>query len=123
MPTNNVALIKLSAKATTKLDLVKKVVSTAIYFWGLTIEEMALSDTELNVLSYFIVYGVNNTCKDLIVKAKICKNIANINTIMVKLKRLKLIFKDELNGKNYVCKQLTFDQTPKVCMIFKIENQ
>lgn len=117
MSNNKVSFIRLSAKTNSKIELVRKVVSAAINFWNI-----ALSETELNVLSYFIVYGINNKSKDLIVKANICKNIANINTIMVKLKKLKLIYKDDLNSKNYICKQLNFEITPKMVILLKIES-
>ncbi len=80
---NKVSFIKLTTEAETKIDLAKKAISIAVHFWGLTNTSMALSETETNVLAYFMVYGINNQCKDLIVKASICKNIANINTIMV----------------------------------------
>lgn len=121
--TNKNTFIKLSSQTNSKITLVKNIVSTSIHFWGLTNDKMSLSETEINVLAYFIVYGINNDSKELIVKAGICKNIANINTIMVKLKKLKLIYKDELNGKNYICKQLNFEITPTVAMLLKLENK
>jgi len=118
MNQNKISTIKLTTTANGKIAFVTKIINTVINFWGI-----ALSATELQVLAYFMVYGITNECKDLIVKAEICKNVANINTIMVKLKKLKLIYKDDLNGKNYVCKQLKFDITPTVAIFLKLENK
>lgn len=115
---SKVSFIKLNKAVSSKLDLAKAVVSAFINFFNIN-----LSATELNILAYFMVYGINNNCKELIVKANICKNTANINTIMVKLKKYKLIKKDELNGKNYVCDSLNFEMTPSVGLLIKIDNK
>ena len=82
-----------------------------------------LSDTEITVLAYFIVYGVNQQSKNLIVSSMICKNLANIKTIMVKLKKLNLIYKDDLNGKVYVAKVLNFELNSSIGIYLKISNQ
>lgn len=122
------SILKLSTTTDGKIALVRKIVDICIEFWKKPIADkkdqvFALSDTEKNVLSYFIVYGIDNNCKALITKAGICKNVANINTIMVKLKKLNLIYKDDLNSKNYVCKQLSFEVTPMVGIFLKIQNK
>lgn len=112
------SVIKLNKTASSKIDLAKKVLNICLNFWGVN-----LSETEISVLSYFIVYGINNKCKELIVKAGVCKNIPNINTIMVKLKKLNLIYRDELNSKNYICKALNFELTPTIGFLLKIETK
>jgi hypothetical protein len=115
---SKINVIKLNKTATSKIDLAKKTLSVCLNFWNVN-----LSDTEMNVLAYFIIYGINNKCKELIVKAVVCKNIPNINTIMVKLKKLGLIYRDELNGKNYLCKALNFEITPTIGFLIKIETK
>ena len=70
-----------------------------------------------------MVYGINQETKNLIVKSAICKSLANIKTIMVKLKKLDLIYKDEFNGKVYVIPSLNFELTPTVGIYLKIDNK
>lgn len=115
---SKISVVKLNKTATSKIDLAKKVLNTCLNFW-----EVSLSETEVSVLAYFIVYGINNKCKELVVKAGVCKNVPNINTIMVKLKKLNLIYRDELNGKNYICKALNFELTPTIGFLLKIETK
>jgi hypothetical protein len=99
-----------------KVELAKSIISIVISF-----NNVRLSTTELNVLAYFIVYGVSPQTKQLIIKSEICKNISNIKTIMVKLKKLELIYKDELNSKVYVNKIFNFGLTPKVGFYLKLD--
>jgi hypothetical protein len=42
---------------------------------------------------------------------------------MVKLKKLELIYKDELNSKVYVTKSLNLELTPTVALYFKLDNK
>lgn len=118
MSQNKVSTIRLTTTANGKIAFATKIINTVTNFWTIN-----LSSTEQTVLAYFMVYGITNDCKDLIVKANVCKNVANINTLMTKLKHLGLIYKDELNGKNYICKQLKFELTPTVAIFLKLENK
>lgn len=112
------SLVKMQKVVSSKIELAKAIIKIAICF-----NDIKLSDTEVTVLAYFIVYGVNQQSKVLLVNAKVCKNIANIKTIMVKLKKLALIYKDDLNGKVYVTKALSFDITPTIAIYLKLENK
>lgn len=114
---NKVSIIKMVKKVSTKVDLASTIINVCLYF-----NDIKLSDTEIMVLAYFMVYGVNQTTKELIVKSEICKNIGNIKTIMVKLKKLELIYKDEYNGKVYVNKGFKLELTPSVAMYLKIDT-
>lgn len=112
------SLIKMEQQVNTKLDLAKTIISIMLCF-----NNLKLSDTEITILAYFMMYGVNATTKGLIVKSRVCKNVANVKTIMVKLKKLGLIYKDDLNGKVYIIKSLAFELTPTVGIYLKIENK
>lgn len=107
----------MQKKTASKVDLARTIVRMAACF-----EEKHLSETQISVLAYFMVYGINIQTKNLIVKSSICKNLANVKTLMVVLKKLDLIYKDDLNGKVYVSKNLSFDLTNSVAMYFKIET-
>jgi len=112
------SLVKMVKQVSTKIELAKTIVNISMCF-----NNIKLSDTEVSVLAYFMVYGINTQSKNLIVKSEICKNLANIKTIMVKLKKLELIYKDDLNGKVYVDKNLSFELTPTVAFYLKIDNK
>lgn len=107
----------MTKKVTSKVDLAKTIINITLYF-----NEIKLSDTEVMVLAYFMVYGVNQSTKELIVKSEICKNLANIKTLMTKLKKLDLIYKDEFNSKVYVNKALSFELTPSVAIYLKVDT-
>jgi hypothetical protein len=120
METNNkqASLMKFQKRVETRLDLARAIIQVMLCF-----NNIKLSDTEVSILSYFMVYGINSNTKELIVKSQVCKNIANVKTIMVKLKKLGLIYKDEFNGKVYIVESLHFDLTPTVGIYLKIENK
>lgn len=113
-----VSFIKLSKTVATKLDLAKAIAGLYVCF-----NNIKLSDTELTMLSYFMVYGITPQCKDLIVRAEICKNLANTKPLMSNLKKIGLIYKDDLNSKMYVSKNLNFELTPTIGLFLKVDNK
>lgn len=115
---NKASLVKIAKQVTTKIDLAKAVINIVICF-----NNIKLSDTEVTVMAYFMVYGVTQQTKNLLIKAGVCKNINNIKTMMVKLKKLALIYKDELSGKVLVANILAFELTPTVGLYLKIDNK
>lgn len=108
----------MTKQVSTKIDLAKALVYITLCF-----NNIKLSDTEITVMSYFMVYGINQQTKNLIIKAEVCKNINNIKTIMVKLKKNDLIYKDDFSGKVLVHATLSLELTPTVAIYLKIENK
>ena len=115
---DNSSFIKMQKQVSSKIELAKVIIKIAICF-----NDIKLSETEVNVLAYFIVYGVNQQSKNLIVSATVCKNLANIKTVMVKLKKLNLIYKDDLNGKVYVAKVLNINVASTIGIYLKVQNK
>lgn len=115
---SKISIIKMSKAVSTKIELAK-----AIIYITLCFNQIKLSDTEVNVAAYFMVYGINQQTKNLLIKSEVCKNINNIKTIMVKLKKSGLIYKDDFNGKVLISKALTFDITPTVAIYLRIDNK
>lgn len=113
-----VSLMKMEKSTPTKVDLAKNILRISLCF-----NELKLSDTETTVMAYFMVYGVNQQSKNLLIKSTVCKNLQNIKTIMVKLKKLGLIYKDDLNGKVYVAQSLSFELTNTIAIYLKIVTQ
>ena len=112
------SVLKIQKTVTSKIELAKSIININNCFKG-----KHLSDTETTILAYFMVYGINRETKNLIVKSEICKNLNNIKTIMVILKKEGYIYKDELNGKVYVSKELSLKLTPTVAIYLKIDNK
>lgn len=112
---NKASLIRISKNFATKLDLTKfmlKMICMA--------REINLSDSQLTVLSYFIIYGINTKTKDLILNAKVCKNLNVIKGIMTKLKKNNFIYKDDLNGKTYIAEDLRIPLNDTIGLYFKL---
>jgi hypothetical protein len=112
------SLVRMVKAVSSKVELAKTIVNTIICFNGIK-----LSDTEVTVLAYFMVYGINQQTKNLLIKAEVCKNINNIKTIMVKLKKQEFIFKDDFDGKVKITKNLAFELTPIVGFYLKLEHK
>lgn len=112
---NKAHLIKMVKKVNSKVELAKNIISIYICF-----NDSSLSDTEKTVLAYFMVYGINPQTKELIIQSEICKNIFTVKTVMAKLKRRGLIYKDDFNRKVYVNKNLKFDITPDAAFYLKL---
>lgn len=108
----------MTKRVSTKIDLAKTIIRISICF-----NDIKLSDTEVTVLAYFMVYGINTQTKQLIIKSGVCKNINNVKTVMVKLKKAGLIYKDEFSGKVLVIKALAIEVTPAVGIYLKVENK
>ena len=112
---NKASLIRISKNFATKLDLTKfmlKMICMA--------REINLSDSQLTVLSYFIIYGINTKTKDLILNSKVCKNLNVIKGIMTKLKKNNFIYKDDLNGKTYIAEDLRIPLNDTIGLYFKL---
>jgi hypothetical protein len=114
---NKISLIKLAKNVSSKVELAKSIITILVYFNGIK-----LSETETNILAYFIVYGLNDKTKELIVKSGICKNLTHIKVTMTKLKKMQLIYKDELNRKTYLSKSLSFNLTSTVGFYLKVSS-
>ena len=112
---NKVSLVKMQKTVGSKVELAKNIIRISLCF-----NDIKLSETETTVLAYFMVYGVNQQSKNLLIKSEVCKNLPNIKTIMVKLKKLGLIYKDDLNGKVYVAESLAFELTPTIGIYLKL---
>lgn len=86
------------------------------------LSDIKLSDSELTVLAFFVVYGINDETKDLIVKSEILKGNSIKNT-MSKLSNSGLIKKAVGSKKEYyVTEKINVKPEPSVGMLIKINN-
>lgn len=115
---HSATLIKMVKTVDTKIDLAKAIIQITICF-----NDVKLSDTEITILAYFMVYKITQDTKKLIISSGICKNTNTVKTIMSKLKSLNLVYKDDLNGKVYISPALNIPLTTTTGIYLKILNK
>jgi hypothetical protein len=117
MADNKATVVKMVKAVDSKIDMAKAIISIICEFNSTKLTEVAH-----NVMAYFLVYGVNTSSKELIVNAKVCKNIATLKTVMSNLKKEGWIYRDELNSKVYVSKELNIEITPSMAFYLRIDT-
>lgn len=109
--------LRISKKTHSKIDQTKCVLSIFCF-----LSDISLSDTELTVLSYFIVYGINDTTKKLIIDSQILKSEDSLKNTISKLKKVGLI-KKALYGKDYeINESINIKPESVLAMLIKIDN-
>jgi hypothetical protein len=110
-------LVKIRKKTSSKVEQAKTMISI---FCLLT--NIKLSDTELTVLAYFMVYKINRKTKDLILSAGILKSDDSLKNTLSKLKKFGMLVRN-IDSKEYsLRKELDFTLTPAMGVLIKIDN-
>jgi hypothetical protein len=110
-------LVKIKKKTNSKVEQAKMLIAMFCLLMG-----VKLSDTELTVLSYFMVYKINRRTKDLILSAGILKSEDSLKNTMSKLKKFGLLVRS-INSKEYsLRKELDFNLNPVMGFLIKIDN-
>lgn len=112
---NKASLVKVNKTHKTKMEMATQLVKIFC-----ALKNVHLSETQTTVLVYFMLYGINNETKDLIINSKICKNRNVVKGNMVALRKAGFIYKDDLNDKNYVAEELSFNLTSTVGLYIKL---
>jgi len=111
-----VPLLKLSKKSKTKIDQAKIILSVLCL-----LSDISLSDTELTTLSYFIVYGLTEKTKSLILSGKILKTEDSLRNAMTKFRKFGLIKKNE-RKEDLLADQISFPLTDVFGILIKVDN-
>lgn len=86
------------------------------------LSDIKLSPTDKKVLSYFMLHGINEKTKKLIIESKLLNNDSIKNT-MSRLRKYGLINKSKYRRKeDYICKELTLSIDNVVGIMIKIDN-
>lgn len=110
-------LVKIKKKTNSKVEQAKVLI--AIFCLLINIK---LSDTELTVLAYFMVYRINRKTKDLILSSGILKTEDSLKNTMSKLKKFGMLVRN-IDSKEYTLrKDLDFVVNPVVGVLIKIDN-
>lgn len=110
-------LVKIKKKTNSKVEQAKVLIAMFCLLTGIK-----LSDTELTVLAYFMVYRINRKTKDLILSAGILKNDDSLKNTFSKLKRFGMIVKDVDSDEYFLRKDLNFELKPVMGMLIKLDN-
>jgi len=110
-------LIKINKKTNSKIEQAKSLISVYCL-----LSSIKLSDTDITVLSYFMVYKITQTTKDLILNSKILQSVDSVKNTMSKLKSVGLIKKVAIN--EYVVNDnLNVNLDSIVALLIKIDNK
>jgi len=111
-------LVKINKKTNSKVEQAKCLVSTYCL-----LSSIKLSDTDLTVLAYFMVYKINQGTKDLILKSKILQSIDSLKNSMSKLTGVGLIKKSTTNKEYLINDSLNVNLDSVVALLIKIDNK
>jgi len=109
-------LVKIKKKTNSKVEQAKTLISI---FCLLT--NIKLSDTELTVLAYFMVYKINRRTKDLIITAGVMKNDDSLKSTVSRLKKFGMIVKDPITKQILLRDELCFGITDKMGVLIKVD--
>lgn len=112
----SVPFIKIQKKTNGKIDLAKTVLSIFCL-----LSNIQLSESELTVLAYFIVYKISDNTKELILKSKVLATNDSLKNTMTKLRKFGLIKKQ--NKQDILNQQIDFALEPVVGVLIKIDNK
>lgn len=112
----NVPLIKIEKKTGGKIEQAKVVLSIFCL-----LSNIHLSDSELTVLAYYIVYGLNEPTKQLILKSKILATEASFGNTMSKLRKVGLIIKN--NKQDKLNPQIAIELHTVMGILIKVDNK
>jgi hypothetical protein len=110
-------LVTIKKKTNGKVEQAKKVISVFCLLM-----DTKLSDTELTVLAYFMVYKVSRKTKDLILSSGILKSEDSLKNTLSKLKKFGLL-RRSVNSKEYsLNEKLDINLNTVMGILIKIDN-
>lgn len=109
-------LVKIIKKTNNKIDQARAVLSIFTM-----LSDMKLSDSDLSILAYFMVYGINKETESLIIKSQIL-NPDSLSNTRSRLKKFGLIKK--LPNKTYeITEKLRLKMDTEIGVLIKIDNK
>lgn len=109
-------LIKVVKKTNSKIEQAKTLLSIFCL-----LSEIKLSQAELTVLAYFLVYKINDQTKDLIVKSEIL-NLDSLKNTMSRLTKFGLIKRSAVSKEYTLSDQINVLPDNVLGMLIKIDN-
>lgn len=116
MSVNNIPFLKIEKKVQGKIEQAKLVISIMTKLMNIR-----LSDSETIVLAYFMVYGVGEQTKDLIVKSQVLAGVDSLNNSLSKLRKVGLLHKH--NKQDLLNVNLDIKLEPIIGILIKLDNR
>lgn len=116
-------IVTIKKKTNNKVEQAKRVISIFCLLM-----DIKLSDTELTILAYFMVYRVTRKTKDLILSSGILKSENSLKNTLSKLKRFGLLkrtnsLKKTQESEEYTLSdKLNINLNPVMGILIKIDN-
>jgi|SRR5271155_1133509 len=114
-------VLKLEKKADSKTNKLELIISVLCFFNGIH-----LSETEIKVLAYFVVYKINEKTDNLLITSKIVKNVDRLRNIKVKLYKKGFLKRDKDLYKSYevnFSKEFKDFDDDEIKMVINIDNR
>jgi hypothetical protein len=115
-------VLKLEKKADSKTNKLELIISILCFFNGIH-----LSETEIKVLAYFVVYKINEKTDKLLITSKIVKNVDRLRNIKVELYKKGFLKRDKDLYKSYevnFSKDFKdFNDDDQIRMMINIDNR
>lgn len=108
-------VLRLKKKTSSRIEVAHLILTTYCTF-----SNIKIGKTELEVLSYFAVYGTKKSTKNMIIKSGIL-TLNSLENTMTRLRKLGLLRKGEY-GEFLMKEDLQFTVDGKMGLIIKIEN-
>jgi len=112
-----VQLIKIEKKSYGKIEQAKVVLSIFCL-----LSDIKLSDTELTVLAYFLVYKDSESTRQLILKSELLKSEDSLNNTISKLKRVGLLKKSTSLKEYHINDKINFQSDAAIGVLIKVDN-
>lgn len=107
-----IPFIKLKKEVRNKADLIKSTLFIYCY-----VNNIRLSDSELTIMSYFILYGIKKETIDLIIKSKLSSE-DSLKNILSKLRKYGFI--NRVNKTDYVNDKFKINADGTIAILLKI---
>ena len=111
-------LIKIDKKANGKIEQTKTILSVFCL-----LSNIRLSETELTVLAYFLVYKDSDETRQLILKSELLKSEDSLNNTICKLNKFGLVRKSSSTKRYEVADRIKFQPDTVVGMIIRVDNK
>ena len=115
-------VFKLDKKTNSKTHKLEMIISVLCLF-----NSIHLSETDIKVLAYYIVYKLTEKTDKLLLASKIVKNINTLRNVKVRLYKLGFLKKDKDLYKSYEVNLskdfIDFNDDEEIKMIINIDNR
>jgi hypothetical protein len=115
-------VFKLDKKANGKVHKLELIISILCTF-----SNIHLSETDIRVLAYYIVYNITEKTDKLLISSKVVKNLGTLRNIKTRLFKLGFLKKDKDLYKSYEVNLSDdfkdFNDDDEIKMIINIDNK